>query len=179
MQCKKGEIFEYIDTKGMMRYALIMTGNERSLYSVHSAILLTEEPKGSNSVEIICRQKMYADANCVSFIYKSNIKNYVKDATREEMYNIDLAVAEALGLDPACFGTVTETEEEAYQESIAERNERIAQLEKDNAELLTKYNMLCCEKNAPKDNNIIALETERNVYKQLYEDTMKLLVSGR
>lgn len=203
MEMKRGEIFEYNMQNGERKYAIVISSDARKSDKILSMILLSDEPKGRISAAVVCKKQMYADCGMVSYGYSDRFGNYVRTATDDEMDNLEAGILEALGMDglkycpaqeEAALELVNELKMklEGAERLLDEEKEKFNKekevchhLQKENDEL--RYRLE--ESEAKKDylQNLIdkmdspaaeevKLVTERNLYKQFYEQLLERVI---
>lgn len=130
--------------------------------------LQREKPYKENSVKVVSKSVMYADAGRVAYVYYDKISGYVKTIKEPEFTGIQKMIITAMGLEIAC-------EEAPVPMPIAAAEEAVIPLElletckevKDCHKMLSE--MVSMEVNVKelKTKNI-RLEAERDVYRELF-----------
>lgn len=133
-----------------------------------TALMLREKPYKENSVKVVSKSVMYADAGRVAYVYYDKISGYVKTIKELEFTGIQKMIITAMGLEIAC-------EEAPVPMPIAAAEEAVIPLElletckevKDCHKMLSE--MVSMEVNVKelKTKNI-RLEAERDVYRELF-----------
>jgi transcriptional regulator with XRE-family HTH domain len=96
----RGDIFEYEMKHGKeMRYALVVSANERCNDRFISIVLINDKAMGTNNVSLKVNAMMYADCDRVTFAPSASLKGFVRTATAEEMEEIDKAICMGLGIE--------------------------------------------------------------------------------
>lgn len=186
----RGEIYYIHEAEGTgseqsgARPGIIISNNIGNEYSpvVIVAYLTTQEKKPLPTHVKINSSVKPSTALCeqIETIYKGRISSYIGQITEAEQKNIDKALAISIGIGvTAKSGKAIETWAKAYTEDLtvpmAEALEKVVPNldlpEEDSTELAEKND------NIELHESVIRLETERNVYRELY---MKLLtdISG-
>ena len=152
----RGDIFETIKPDGTAGTpCVIVSSNEINENSdIIMAVYLKDSVKKERNTNVTVNAKTQKIAECgkVYGLHKSKIGEYIKCCNEKEMREIDKALALALGLDGAEPAAGSETEQADETKSF------LFNEEKTEAEL--------------KNETQIRLETERDLYKSLYEDML-------
>lgn len=163
MEVKRGEIYEIRMQNGEYRPAIIISSEERSTAAMQSVIILSDEAKGMINVPVICGVKQWVDCGMVSFVFRERISNYIRTATKEEIAEIDAGIMRSLGLD------LDDNSEELRKQLECKRMEN-EDLRKMVEDLKVK------EVSVPDNAEVIKMQTERDLYKSLYENMFARLL---
>lgn len=144
----RGEIYEYISASGISKNALIVANNDRIDDMYISIIVLHDNPAGEYSVPVVCGTQKYARCNTVSYADRRNLYGFIKKATDDEMYNVDCGIIKALGI------------ENKFNHDTQITKNVIIEKESDETKIYTAI-----------------LETERDLYKQLYEQMVEKMLT--
>ena len=179
----RGEIYEYINSKGELKYALVVGSNDRAKEYFVSIVLLTEEPKGGYNTPVVCGQMMYAGCNIVSYTHQERLGNYIRTATEAEMDAVDRMMADALGLTIG----YSERDRSAWKAEIEQWKAEANCWRNANAELGKKFDAMVAEYDgkltmmqaeldkaqALATEDIVRIHVERDMYKMFYEDIIR------
>ena len=176
MEYKRGEIFKY-NTTGGEREILIVSSNERCEGYYLNALFLNDNASG-NYVQIVCGDLRYVDCDKVSLVTASNMGEYIRTATEAEMLQVDNGIIDSLGL---VLSDETDTMEQLIEEK-RKNNAKDAELEDLRKKLkeaqlrtiTTSDGIIMVSDNATEQ--IIRLETERDMYKEWFEKLMEKAV---
>ena len=176
MEYRKGEIYEYLMPKGDTKKAIIVSSNERCCDRFLSVIVLNEEPKGRINVPIVCRSRMYADCGMISYAEYNRFGEYIRTATDVEMQEINEGIAMSLDIETSTeefVETAVDKEQfEALKAELADTKLKASELKKEN-ELLKEPKVPFFD---PEE--MIVLKTERDLFKNLYEQTIERLIGA-
>lgn len=166
MEYKRGEIFKY-NTTGGEREIIIVSSNERCEGYYLNALFLNDNASG-NYVQIVCGDLRYVDCDKVSLVTASNMGEYIRTATEAEMLQVDNGIIDSLGL---VLSDETDTMEQLIEEK-RKSNDKDIEIGK------LKVALREAELVPVVDNNeqIIRLETERDMYKAWFEKLMEKAV---
>lgn len=172
MEYKRGEIFKY-NTTGGEREILIVSSNERCEGYYLNALFLNDNASG-NYVQVVCGDLRYVDCDKVSLVTASNMGEYIGTATEAEMLQVDNGIIDSLGL---VLSDETDTTEQLIEEKKKnlEKDNRIKSLEKALNDALRTAPLLNAGTNSAAE-EIIKLETERDMYKAWFEKLMEKAV---
>ena len=172
MEYKRGEIFKY-NTTGGERDILIVSSNERCEGYYLNALFLNDNAVG-NYVQVVCGDLRYVDCDKVSLVTASNMGEYIGTATEAEMLQVDNGIIDSLGL---VLSDETDTTEQLIEEKKKnlEKDDRIKSLEKALNDALRTAPLLNAGTNSAAE-EIIKLETERDMYKEWFEKLMEKAV---
>lgn len=96
----RGEIYELMtDGSAELKYAVIISAEDRTQDKVQSIIVLTEQCFDDRCIPIPCRGTKYANCSRVCYTRTERIGGFMRCITAEEMAQIDAAIAESLGLN--------------------------------------------------------------------------------
>ena len=169
MEYKRGEIYKYNTANGE-RDILIVSSNERCEGYYLNALFLNDTASG-NYVQIVCGDLRYVDCDKVSLVTASNMGEYIRTATEAEMLQVDNGIIDSLGL---VLSDETDTTEQIIEEKKKnlEKDNRIKSLEKALNDALRTAPLLNAGTNSAAE-EIIKLETERDMYKAWFEKLME------
>lgn len=172
MSFNKGEIYEIeMSNNNVTRKGVIVSENS---HLFHTVILLTDEEKGVVNVPIIAQGKMYADCKMLSYVSERRIGNFIRNATKSEMEQLEDGICKALGISRITEnGTTNDIEIEKLKEEL--RNKKVAfdNLSIENSKLkmdvdaLNRVNGL---------ENVEMLKRECDLYKDMYENILTRLI---
>lgn len=177
----RGEIWEYRMADGNLRAVLVVSAEERKHNSIVSFIMLCDDlPAGATGVQITLGARvMYANCERVTYGYRNRLMNILCLATESEMWAVDAGMQTALGLKANTAPTEVDDECERLKERLYNAEKRVKELTHENHQLAEgngfrdiserEVNLLI-ERNK--------LETERNLYKSLFE-TLQEKVLGK
>lgn len=176
MEYKRGEIFKY-NTTGGEHEILIVSSNERCEGYYLNALFLNDNASG-NYVQIVCGDLRYVDCDKVSLVTASNMGEYIRTATEAEMLQVDNGIIDSLGL---VLSDETDTMEQLIEEK-RKNNAKDAELEDLRKKLkeaplrtiITSDGIIMVSDNTAEQ--IIRLETERDMYKEWFEKLMEKAV---
>lgn len=200
MQYLRGDIFE-IDRANGLQKAVIVSNDFRNEHGgrVQIAYLLEKDldkKTGPSQSELMCSGMLHiVMCEALYSVPKECVKEFVRKCTREEMTDIDRALMVALGLDAATpdqndglvndLKAMNEQNEkllfklEGAERKVDELNAENAGLVLENGDLKEKL------KNAEMQipvfpveigNQLLIAETQRDMYKELYEQTLEKLI---
>lgn len=153
--------------------------------SYASALLLNDNEPRENAVEVTSRTVMYTDAGKLSYVYYDKVISYIKSVTDAEFTMIKQAVADTLKITemfseyPA--GGVLQSREAAIplsEANIEKFKEIMVEAVKTIAPIAAAPEMAEHERKAM-EKKAVELQTERNVYKELYMDLLQNLKGDR
>jgi len=127
-----------------------------------SATILREKEPYENAVPVISRQKMYADAGRLCYVFYDMITGYIKSVPDDELENVRQRIGKALGI-----GTLAVPESQTEHTAVL-RDEDISLL-KGVVDRLAEQMEPLLKKTQEMSNNLIMAQAERNVYKELFE----------
>lgn len=168
----RGEIYEYRMNDGNVREVLVVSADERKSNSVVSFILLCNElPLGATGVQItLGARTMYANCERVTYGYRNRMENLVFTVPYSEMQAVDDGMLKTLQLKANTAPTEVDDECERLKERLYNAENRVKELTHENHQLAEGNGFrdiserevgLLIERNK--------LETERNLYKSLFE----------
>lgn len=190
------------------RPALVVSNDKGNHFSNNvSVVFLTTKEKAElpTHCKVLCREMSTALCEGVVTISKSRLGEFIRTSTAEEMKAVDKCLMIAFGLEGAAVG---ESYEVAVHEKVKELKEEINDLNmmlkcseqaseerrklleesqgrlSDAIDLIEKLNNeieRLKEAPATKSNNpaeVVALTTERNLYKQQYEMLLERLIGA-
>ena len=169
MEYKRGEIFKY-NTTGGEREILIVSSNERCEGYYLNALFLNDNASG-NYVQVVCGDLRYVDCDKVSLVTASNMGEYIRTATEAEMLQVDNGIIDSLGL---VLSDETDTMEQLIEEK-RKSNAKDAELE-DLRKKLKEMPLGPIMVSGNTTEQIIRLETERDIYKAWFEKLMEKAV---
>lgn len=176
MEYKRGEIFKY-NTTGGEREILIVSSNERCEGYYLNALFLNDNASG-NYVQIVCGDLRYVDCDKVSLVTASNMGEYIRTATEAEMLQVDNGIIDSLGL---VLSDETDTMEQLIEEKRKSKakDAELEDLRKKLKEaplrtITTSDGIIMVSDNTTEQ--IIRLETERDMYKAWFEKLMEKAV---
>lgn len=163
---KRGEIYFIKSTyqeEGSEQYgdrpAVIVSNDLNNLHSQTVEIVyMTTKPKKDLPTHVLTRSAQYPSTILCEQIYsvgKQRMGNLIGTLTSNELQNVDRALAISLGIDFDCIKITKEPDEKEIKALLQENA--------GNMQLMPM----------PDDSRIVKLETERNVYKQLYNELLE------
>jgi hypothetical protein len=170
VEVKRGEIWEVELTNGNVKKALVISGEKRTNDRWQSIVVLNEDQKGKNTVEIVAEGMLYADCDRVSYTENKQFNRFVKLATEDEMRRIDEKILSAIGLDSG-FNNLLAV--------IDNLNEEIAKLMHRNCVLDDKLQTIEKQISASPvevEKELLKAETQRDMYKELYEQMLEKMI---
>lgn len=162
----RGDIF-FVDSQYNTPAPGIVVSSDTSRKSV-SVVWLSQNPEEAAPTHVIVPCQGLSTAMCekISTVNKSRFGQYIRSCTDEEMQRIDAALVYALGLDIPASDTAKDEKIRQLQGELNEAGLVAEGLLREMADM--KKNT---EEKSPED--IIKLTTERNTYKQLYEQLLE------
>lgn len=169
------------------RPAIIVSNDKGNEYSnMVEVVYLTSVDKKPlpTHVDIMCRVPSTALCEQIHSVSKERLLNYTRTLTAEEMQEIDKALMISLGLTEVAgmIETTSDCPAECFEEKEALRNQ-IKKLESEADKMMDEINDLTDEnkmlkRKAPETNtqDIIRLETERDLYKKQAENYLERLL---
>lgn len=163
----RGDIF-FIDSQYSTPAPGIVVSSDTSRKSV-SVVWLSQNPEETAPTHVLVPCQTLSTAMCekISTVNKSRFGQYIRSCTDEEMQRIDAALVYALGLDIPASDTGKDEKIRQLQGELNEAGLVAEGLLREMADMKKNSE----EKSAPED--IIKLTTERNTYKQLYEQLLE------
>lgn len=168
MECKRGEIFKY-NTTGGEREILIVSSNERCEGYYLNALFLNDNASG-NYVQVVCGDLRYVDCGKVSLVTADNMGEYIGTATEAEMLQVDNGIIDSLGL---VLSDETDTMEQLIEEK-RKNNAKDAEIE--GLKKAIRETELVARQFVDNNEQIIRLETERDMYKAWFEKLLEKAV---
>lgn len=176
MEIEKGEIYEVKRNDGKFMHVVILAVHEQ----VSSILPLTDEIF-ENSVKVVCQGEKYTDVHRIQYVFNSNIRRFIRKLTDEEFTGIMDKVAEGLGVSRYVAAPVSD----GMEKDVEFYEDKIKALEEEKNCLEDKVNSVQLDLKtieSERDSVIFDLarmktaEKERNMYKEMYENVMELLV---
>jgi mRNA interferase MazF len=175
MEIYRGDIF-YIRKGGQItgseqdagRPVVIVSNNTGNYHSdiVEVVPLTTQEKKPlPTHVEVLCHVPSTALCECIQNVSQERLGEYIRSCTDAEMDAIDKALMVSLGLD----SFDNDSYEKAALELVNELKAKLEVVAKENEQLKASANQNSNEE-------AIKLLTERDLYKNLYEQLFERLV---
>lgn len=176
----RGEVYEYRMPDGNLRNALIVHADERKHNSVVSFILLCDElpPNATGVMIVMGLRKLYANCERVTYGYRNRIENLVHVVPYDEMRAVDAVLATAFALNTENAPTEVDDECERLKERLYNAEKRVRELVDENQQLADGNgfkNISEREVNLLIERN--KLETERDIYKSLFETLQGRMLS--
>lgn len=196
---KRGEMF-YINRGGASyngseqhsdRPAVVVSNDKNNENSnVVEIVYMTTQPKTDLPTHVTVRSTGRVSTVLCEQVYSVSIDRvgtYIGECTDKEMENIDIALMISLQLD----GNIKTSKK--YNETIKEQQEEIDRLKKEIEQLQQEYDeqieqieqdaAVYVEENRKIENmksseDTIRLQTERDTYKNMYEQLLNRLVNG-
>lgn len=176
---KRGEMF-YIKRMGdevgceqiAGRPAIVVSNDMNNANSsTIEVVYLTTQPKTDLPTHVTIRSTgRMSTALCeqVSSVSTDRISGYIGECNDVELKNIDIALSISLGLD----GDIKTSKK--YTETIKQQEEELEKLK----EQLSKANTIASSENTDITSaKLLQMETERNIYKSLYEQFVNKLLT--
>ena len=175
-----GDIIEAEEKTGAAGTYVIVAAHETYM----TALRLVEIQTNQMPYEVIAKKKMYTDPGRLVFVYNSKIRNLVRSMSDKETDNLRREVKDALCLNEDDFG---ESEAENLKSRAEDAEKRAKAAEEKAEDLQTQLDDAMAEIEDLQDENtrridetqqkeekesLIAVQTERNLYKKLYEETL-------
>lgn len=176
MEMKRGEIFEYNMKNGEIRYALIISSDERRADRVLTVVMLADEPKGRITVPVVCKTQMYADCCMISYAFRDGFGNYVRSATEQEMHEIDLSILEALGFDVSEGVEYKASGKPMIDELVDSMTNKLTEVEAER-DFLRKQLKQIEAGTSNANEETMKLTVERNFYKEQYEKLFEKMIA--
>lgn len=148
---KHGEIWEIQQNNGEFKNVIVLASHNDIAQVLHIS-----KYGGDNSIEVNCQGISFTDPRKIQYAFNDNFTNYIRTLKDEEFEAIMDAVAEGLGLVTSYEKAVEPVQEEWHP--IPEVLERLP-FDGESEEL-------------------IKAKTERDVYKDLYENLLADVMKG-
>lgn len=165
-----GDIVEYMNKDGSNCEAIILAVHED--LNIANVVRLNLDPVKGENVEVISKVKRYADINRPFYIFLNNIVDLVRTLPDDTFRAVRSAVAEGLGLavDLASSSETVDTPTPDKERELSDAGPSYLYDRLD--EILDKLDDMSAESgdvDAPSKEDWIRLESERDIWKQLYE----------
>lgn len=165
-----GDIVEYMNKDGSNCEAIILAVHED--LNIANVVRLNLDPVKGENVEVISKVKRYADINRPFYIFLNNIVDLVRTLPVDTFRAVRSAVAEGLGL-AVDLASSSETVDTPTPDKERELSDAVPSYLYDRLdEILDKLDDMSAESgdvDAPSKEDWIRLESERDIWKQLYE----------
>lgn len=165
-----GDIVEYMNKDGTIGEAIILAVHED--LNIANVVRLNLDPVKGENVEVISKVKRYADINRPFYIFFNNIVDLVRTLPDDTFRAVRSAVAEGLGL-AVDLASSSETVDTPTPDKERELSDAVPSYLYDRLdEILDKLDDMSAESgdvDAPSKEDWIRLESERDIWKQLYE----------
>lgn len=165
-----GDIVEYMNKDGSNCEAIILAVHED--LNIANVVRLNLDPVKGENVEVISKVKRYADINRPFYIFLNNIVDLVRTLPDDTFRAVRSAVAEGLGLAVNLVSS-SETVDTPTPDKERELSDAVPSYLYDRLdEILDKLDDMSAESgdvDAPSKEDWIRLESERDIWKQLYE----------
>lgn len=165
-----GDIVEYMNKDGSNCEAIILAVHED--LNIANVVRLNLDPVKGENVEVISKVKRYADINRPFYIFLNNIVDLVRTLPDDTFRAVRSAVAEGLGLAVNLVSS-SETVDTPTPDKERELSDAVPSYLYDRFdEILDKLDDMSAESgdvDAPSKEDWIRLESERDIWKQLYE----------
>lgn len=165
-----GDIVEYMNKDGSNCEAIILAVHED--LNIANVVRLNLDPVKGENVEVISKVKRYADINRPFYIFLNNIVDLVRTLPDDTFRAVRSAVAEGLGL-AVDLASSSETVDTPTPDKERELSDAVPSYLYDRLdEILDKLDDMSAESgdvDAPSKEDWIRLESERDIWKQLYE----------
>lgn len=174
MEARKGDIFFAENNKTGKEIPVLIVSNYEvtNLTGCAQVVFLTdkEEHHFPTHVEIMCKTPSIALCERMGYIYKDQLREWIRRCTDDEMKEIDNAIMWALEIK-AEDNMHSAEELNTLEKELAEKTQELETLKK--KELEERKNDVdtqrWCEEN-------IRTETERDTYKTLYKNLLEKVV---
>ena len=165
-----GDIVEYMNKDGSNCEAIILAVHED--LNIANVVRLNLDPVKGENVEVISKVKRYADINRPFYIFLNNIVDLVRTLPLGTFRAVRSAVAEGLGL-AVDLASSSETADTPTPDKERELSDAVPSYLYDRLdEILDKLDDMSAESgdvDTPSKEDWIRLESERDIWKQLYE----------
>ena len=165
-----GDIVEYMNKDGSNCEAIILAVHED--LNIANVVRLNLDPVKGENVEVISKVKRYADINRPFYIFLNNIVDLVRTLPDDTFRAVRSAVAEGLGLAVNLVSS-SEIADTPIPDKERELSDAVPSYLYDRFdEILDKLDDMSAESgdvDAPSKEDWIRLESERDIWKQLYE----------
>lgn len=165
-----GDIVEYMNKDGSNCEAIILAVHED--LNIANVVRLNLDPVKGENVEVISKVKRYADINRPFYIFRNNIVDLVRTLPLNTFRAVRSAVAEGLGL-AVNLASSSETVDTPTPDKERELSDAVPSYLYDRLdEILDKLDDMSAESgdvDTPSKEDWIRLESERDIWKQLYE----------
>lgn len=149
---EKGEIWEIQQNNGSYKDVIVIAAHDDI-----AQVIQVSDIEGSYSLRVNCQGIRYTDPRRIQYAFNDNFTNFIRKMTDDEFETIMDAVAEVLGLEMSQPAEVVEPQEEWH--AIPEPDIMPLPFE--------------CDPEA-----LIKAQTERDVYKGLYEKLLADVMKG-
>ena len=159
-----GEIWECSGNKIL----LILAVHEK----VCNALLLTDEKKVDSDIEVIGEGMQYTNPCMIQYKYKNTFERFIRKVPDDEFKYIQNRVGDVLGFTFNCPNDCSLLEEKvkSYEEEIKKRDCMLQDAYEVNEDLRQALT------SRPYSEDIIRVETERDLYKKQAEDYFERLL---
>lgn len=175
-----GDIIEAEEKTGAAGTYAIVAAHE----SYMTVLKLADKQTEYTTYEVIAKGKMYTDPGKLMFLYADRIRRLVRSMSDKETDNLRREVKDTLCLNEDDFGEseaenlksraedaekraqAAEEKAEGLQVQLDDAMEEIEDLQNENTRRIDE-----AQQKEEKE-SLIAVQTERNLYKKLYEETL-------
>lgn len=122
---------------------------------------MTTKPKKDLPTHVLTRSAYYPSTilcEQICSVSKQRVENRIGQLTREELQSVDKALTISLGINFDCIKITKAPDAEEIKTLLTENTGKLTIM--------------------PEDPQIIKLETERNIYQQLYNELLEKITKG-
>lgn len=182
-EIRKGGIYSCKLTSGLKRKVIVVSANDHNADKSVGVIILNDRPVYKINIPVaVGTDYAYANVNRLSYVPRDGINERLDIASDTVIGKIDRAIMAFLGI-----GTTNETGQHDtlvtdLEKELREKDDSIQKLcrdleeQKKRADDLEQVNGCNELRTNMGSRKVIELETERNLYKNLYESTLTKLI---
>lgn len=176
MTLYEGDIVEIVESRGTVGTYVAVAVHDA--YAVALKLMRTQTP--SAPYRIVAREEMYTDPGRLTYKTLDSVQTFIRSMSADEVKSLKEAVKETLGLSEEVQSSDEKVKD--LENRKAEAEDRAAELEKKVQEMAEELQeMKKAPKEEPKENRqddleLVKVETQRDMYKGLYEEMLERLV---
>lgn len=167
---KRGEIWE-VEYQGTYKNAVVISAQERFC----NVLMLNDEMKTEQDVQVRSRSILYTHPAMLSYKFNDGFAQFIRTMEDDEFESLLDCITEKLGIQNDCRNCNMESAQvNVLREKLQQAERRADALQEENEQLrrqTTEAKTYTVE--AP---NIIVLTTQRDMYKQQYEELLERLI---
>lgn len=158
---KRGEIWE-VEYQGTYKSAVVISAQDKFC----NVLMLNDEMKTEHDVQVKVRSFLYTHPAMLSYKFNDGFAQFIRRMEDDEFESLLDCITEKLGIQNNCRNCTMESQQ------VDALKEEIDALKKENYEL-RRRNTETYTIEAPE---IIVLKTQRDMYKQQYEELLERLI---